>query len=539
MAILFFLASVLCLDANAQSTDFTFQGHLTDNGDLANGLYDFRFELFDADTNGASLGIGTRPATEVTNGIFTVTLGFGAGFDDGEDRWLEIGVRTNGGGAYTTVIPRRRVTSAPYAITSKNLSGVLPSAGLSGTYSEGVDLVNVANQISGTFSGDGAGLTGIHSLDAADGNPADALWVNNPGNVGIGTVSPDNTLHVHKGSAGAVAGNANAPLVVENAGTCWVSILSPAANERGVLFGDDVGGSATGGIVFNNADTTNGLQFRVNGNSTRMVIDAEGDVGIGTTGPVSPLHVAGVIRSDTEVNVGTTVQIRATESGTDGADLLLRDAMGLITINLDAGRLEGGSTLFMANGNGVTTVSIDSDQTDAAYMSLMKADGSEGIVLDADNAIGGSLVAAQIMRITGGADIAEPFRISGESPRPGMVVSIDPSQPGQLTLSHAAYDRKVAGVISGAGGVHTGLMLGQAGSLASGDHPVALSGRVYCWCDSVNGQIEPGDLLTTSTVPGHAMKVTDFDLSSGAVVGKAMTRLDSGRGLVLVLVNLH
>jgi hypothetical protein len=62
MAIFFFLASVLCLDANAQSTDFTFQGHLTDNGDLANALYDFRFELFDADTNGASLGIGTRPA---------------------------------------------------------------------------------------------------------------------------------------------------------------------------------------------------------------------------------------------------------------------------------------------------------------------------------------------------------------------------------------------------------------------------------------------------------------------------------------------
>ena len=44
---------------------------------------------------------------------------------------------------------------------------------------------------------------------------------------------------------------------------------------------------------------------------------------------------------------------------------------------------------------------------------------------------------------------------------------------------------------------------------ADGKHPVALSGRVYCWADTSNGPINPGDLLTTSSTAGHAMKVTD------------------------------
>ena len=81
--------------------------------------------------------------------------------------------------------------------------------------------------------------------------------------------------------------------------------------------------------------------------------------------------------------------------------------------------------------------------------------------------------------------------------------------------------------------------MGQAGSVADGEHPVALSGRVYCWADASGGAIEPGDLLTTSATPGHAMKVTDHARAQGAIIGKAMTSLDRGTGLVLVLVSLQ
>jgi hypothetical protein len=120
-----------------------------------------------------------------------------------------------------------------------------------------------------------------------------------------------------------------------------------------------------------------------------------------------------------------------------------------------------------------------------------------------------------------------------------MVVSIDPARAGKLRVSAGEYDRTVAGVVSGAGGVKPGMMMGQIGTVANGDHPVALTGRVYCWCDASNGAIQPGDLLTTSSTPGHAMKVADHDKAAGAIIGKAMTPLAEGKGLVLVLVSLQ
>jgi hypothetical protein len=83
------------------------------------------------------------------------------------------------------------------------------------------------------------------------------------------------------------------------------------------------------------------------------------------------------------------------------------------------------------------------------------------------------------------------------------------------------------------------MMMSQTGTLADGQHPVALSGRVYCWVDASRGAIKPGDLLTTSSTPGHAMKATNAARAQGAIIGKAMTGLKSGRGLVLVLVNLQ
>jgi hypothetical protein len=115
---------------------------------------------------------------------------------------------------------------------------------------------------------------------------------------------------------------------------------------------------------------------------------------------------------------------------------------------------------------------------------------------------------------------------------------IDASTPGKLRVSDREYDSRVAGIVSGAGGVKPGITLQQDGVL-QGKTLVALAGRVYCRADAGPGSIEPGDLLTTSGVSGHAMKATDRDRSRGAIIGKAMTGLKEGRGLVLVLVNLQ
>ncbi len=143
--------------------------------------------------------------------------------------------------------------------------------------------------------------------------------------------------------------------------------------------------------------------------------------------------------------------------------------------------------------------------------------------------------------ITGGSDLAEPFAISSATDQPvseGAVVVIDEANPGQLKLTDRPYDTRVAGVVSGANGIHPGIQMRQQGLLEGGRN-VALTGRVYVQADTSNGAINPGDLLTTSSVPGHAMKVTDHARAAGAILGKAMSRLSEGSGMVLVLVTLQ
>ena len=143
------------------------------------------------------------------------------------------------------------------------------------------------------------------------------------------------------------------------------------------------------------------------------------------------------------------------------------------------------------------------------------------------------------IKLTGGGDLAEPFEFrEPETVEPGMVAVIDPEHPGKLKVSDTAYDRCVAGIVSGAGGIRPGLMMMQEDFL-EGDHQVALVGRVYGLCDASFGSIEPGDLLVTSPTQSHAMKVADYEKAQGAILGKAMTGLKEGRGLVLVLISLQ
>ena len=143
-----------------------------------------------------------------------------------------------------------------------------------------------------------------------------------------------------------------------------------------------------------------------------------------------------------------------------------------------------------------------------------------------------------ILNVTGGADLAEPFPMQEEEIEKGAVVVIDEKNPGHLKRSTRAYDRRVAGIVSGANGIKPGISLHQEGTM-DGDRNVALSGRVYVMADTSNGPIEPGDMLTTSDTPGFAMKVTDHNRAQGAVIGKAMSPLPGEKGMVLVLVSLQ
>jgi len=147
---------------------------------------------------------------------------------------------------------------------------------------------------------------------------------------------------------------------------------------------------------------------------------------------------------------------------------------------------------------------------------------------------GAGHVTSTLMTTTGGSDLAEQFAVSSAAPEPGTLMVIDPDHPGKLKISAIAYDTLVAGVVSGAGGLQAGMTLAEQDGL-----PIALAGRVYVKAEANSAHIKPGDLLTSSSLAGYAMKAADRSLSAGAVIGKAMTGLDSGTGLVLVLVSLQ
>jgi hypothetical protein len=111
-------------------------------------------------------------------------------------------------------------------------------------------------------------------------------------------------------------------------------------------------------------------------------------------------------------------------------------------------------------------------------------------------------------------------------------------EEGMLYQSQQAYDKRVVGVISGAGDYKPGIVLDKQQSRLN-RKPIALLGKVYCKVDASYAPIEVGDLLTTSHRPGHAMKAADPLKAFGSVIGKALRPLQAGQGLIPILIALQ
>lgn len=416
------------------------------------------------------------------------------------------------------------------------------------------------------------------------------LNVDAQGDVGIGTSSPTTKLQVlglGKTAISAVS-DTSALNVVTTSASSTVPALRVGAGSGGLAgFLDgalQVGVRVLGGGGFF-VDRTR-LQMRVDGSQNGILelydgTDAETveiDSEFSSGGRVSVRRETGSLGVDLYGGLGTTgglvgvhqengietVQILGSEVAGNGSQLTMRTFAGTRTFEVDA---EGGSLgcvidiygangnetmelraeeaagqgskLTMYRGNGTATVELVAEELagQGAQLLLRRSDGTPTITLDADTS-GDGVITAGVLQITGGADLVESFDTLEASIEPGSVLVIDPSAPGALRLACSPYDERVAGVASGANGVRPGLRLGQAGTL-DGDTPVALTGRVWVRSSTENGAIEPGDLLTTSATPGHAMRATDRERAFGAVLGKALTGLTDERGMVLVLVGLQ
>lgn len=135
------------------------------------------------------------------------------------------------------------------------------------------------------------------------------------------------------------------------------------------------------------------------------------------------------------------------------------------------------------------------------------------------------------------ADCAEDFDIAEvNAVEPGVVMVL--AENDALRMSQQPYDKRVAGVVSGAGEYKPALVLDKRLS-SSARQPIALLGKVFCKVDASHGPIEIGDLLTTSDTPGHAMKAADPSRAFGAVIGKALRPLADGQGLIPILIALQ
>ncbi|MDR7665921.1 hypothetical protein RG963_09080 [Methanosarcina sp. Z-7115] len=387
------------------------------------------------------------------------------------------------------------------------------------------------------------------------------------GNVGIGISDPKAKLHVEATDRPTIMAQGN-----------FGGLVSGSAGGNGV-FGTNIymdfnnqlktagAHAANYGYAGMHATWGNIHFYAVNGNTnengsinpeSRLFIrGSDGFVGIGTTAPKCKLDVNGTINASAlhveatdrptimaQGNFGGLVSGSAGGNGVFGTNIYMDfnnqlKTAGTHTANYGYAGMHatwGNIHFYAANGNTNENGSINPE----SRLFIRGSDGSIGIGTATPQAkleVNGDLKVTGDVILTGGADCAEDFEISSLDPvEPGTVMTLN--DDGKLVQSKQPYDKKVAGVVSGAGDLKPGLILRrQQGHLNR--VPLALIGRANCKIDADYASIEVGDLLTTSLTPGHAMKADNPVKAFGAVIGKALRSLKTGRELIPILIALQ
>ena len=339
------------------------------------------------------------------------------------------------------------------------------------------------------------GQSGLITLRNANGE--DTLTIGSSGNINIrrrtGAGAPKEVLTFDANQAalsiGGSGGDGN--IAIKNIKREAILAFSAAQGTLGV------GGLGTvGTIILRDAQERINLQLdsagqlTVKGMGRIFVQNPEGKNVFGVQGDVASVWVG--------------------ESGR-GGKIYLRNGQGNNSISMNgesAGVTLGGGgtngTIVLRNLQGQNTIKFDGKEGDIV---LQNADCAEHFVA------------------------ADPTGIS-----PGTVVVLD--EQGHVRPSMKPYDRKVVGVISGAGGLKPGIVLDH-NPAEQNRQTVALVGKVYCKVDATRAAVAAGDLLTTAFTPGHAMKANDPAKAFGTVLGKALRPLAAGMELIPILVALQ
>jgi hypothetical protein len=466
---------------------FTYQGRIDKSGSPANGAYNLQFMLWDDLAAGAQVGATqTVNGVAVANGLFTVSLDFGSAAFDGNARWLQIAVQGPGDLGFTALAPRQAITAAPYAIRALTGGGgggfSLPFTGSTSTPS------GSAFEVENT----GTNGYGITARGQSWGG-----WFQSTGSTGgYGMIA-------YGGTNGAWASGTDVGVYGES----FTGFGTEGFYGFGVFIptGDKAG-------VYGHTSSSNAISAGVRGRASV----SRGVEGISATGP----GVYGTSNSSWGV-YGTT-----SGSGAAGVHGYASGAgIGVLGISQ-------GNDGIVASSNAAGKSGIWGNSTSPSGYGGAFSNSGGGVAL-----LVSGLAQVNTLQIMGGADLAERFASQGQA-EPGTVMVIDPDAPGHMKISDQAYCRRVAGVVSGANALKAGVVLSEDGA-TEGTLPIALTGRVWVRCDATRAPIRPGDLLTTADRAGLAMVARDPARASGAILGKAMTALERGTGMVLVLVSLQ
>jgi hypothetical protein len=534
---LFLLAGVTHFAEAQVPRTLSYQGVLTDSlgNPKADGTYTFTFRLYDVVSGGAPLW-SEQKTLPVERGLFHTTLGdqvtIGGGLMFDRSYWL--GTIVGNGTELTPRIPLTAVGRSLFSTTADTaryaLAAAQPGVADSARVAGSVTNSSITSQqiADSTITGQDVSATAVLNITS----------LNTSGSVGIGTSNPFHRLEVNSSGGETVLGIRNQT----PGGRRWQLYSTGTANSEG-----------PGNFMIRD-DSAFAVRLFISG--------ANGNMGVGTTNPTYRLHVNGTVNAAEIYRNG--VPLNASQWSTSAFGIYYN--LG----NVGLGVTSPTARFQVANGSGTPTTTAASANIEnftslgeALWLRNSVSSNSfpvvklhqhpsstasfvEGIAWDGTNPAVRKFHITSAGTFVAGSDFAEAFEAMGgrDLYEPGDVVVISESCSQSVEKCTRPYDQRVAGIYSTRPGVLGADKNGET-RLDDDDIPVAITGIVPAKVTDENGTIHPGDLLTTSGLPGYAMKASPAIVNgtavypAGTILGKALEPLAGSRGVIRVLVMMH
>ena len=569
--------------ASAVTTSINYQGWLVDSADEPlNDTYNMTFSLYEVASGGTALDRDTH-SVAIENGLFNTEIDFDQGYFDGRALWLGITVGTD-----PEMTPRQELRPVPYALSLRpgavingSLSGPVLKVNTNGVNSDGVYAYTTGKESEGFYAETygnysegvyarthGQGSAGVYAYTKGEDSPAvsgkgkkspgvygSSTGKEIPGVYGVSTgkespgVHGDSARYAGVYGTGKYGGYFNGSL-----SNLSVGVIDMEVSKSYGVYAETSDKDSYGVYALTSGDYSEGFYAYTTGKDSEGVyVETFGDDSEGVKAFTSGKYSAGVsantsgkdsygVYALTSGDYSEGVYAYTTGKDSEGVyvETFGDDSEGVKALT------EGDySSGVSANARGKDSYGVYaySATSNAIYADTGCYSSCPDSYMKVEEPICyGVYTPDHIYTGCGlwgpGEDVAEYFA-ADEDVEAGTVMVI--GENGKLQCSATAYDTTVAGIVSTAPGV----ALGKKEARNESEELIAVAGRVPCRVDASYAPIEPGDLLTTSDTPGHAMKAQPVVIGEveiyrpGTTLGKALEPLDSGTGTIEVLVTLQ